>query len=333
MNAANAPIASQLENERRAHEPSMEEILASIRKIIADDDALPLSRSPAAPRLFETNVTPFAPPPQPAPAREAVAPAEAPVDAEPPQARDEAPAFAAPAPTAATSEPASAEIAEDRSVAPDVRLDAAEVSSGVPEVQIDIPEVRLDASEIRLDASEMESFAEVGRELARLDAPAQRDEDAEQGETLRAALDAPVEMESAADASDDEVNPVPHEESYEEPFAGAEPAIEPERMILPEPPRFFEAARDHAVAASAAPAVEHAPAGMGAMLSAEANASVASAFQALSASVQIASAEAVDRHVRDMLRPMLKQWLDDNLPVMVERLVRAEIERVARGGR
>ncbi len=30
---------------------------------------------------------------------------------------------------------------------------------------------------------------------------------------------------------------------------------------------------------------------------------------------------------------MLKDWLDDNLPTMVERLVRAEIERVARGGR
>ena len=63
------------------------------------------------------------------------------------------------------------------------------------------------------------------------------------------------------------------------------------------------------------------------------NATVASAFQALSASVQLASAESIDRHVREMLRPMLKQWLDDNLPVMVERMVRAEIERVARGGR
>jgi hypothetical protein len=30
---------------------------------------------------------------------------------------------------------------------------------------------------------------------------------------------------------------------------------------------------------------------------------------------------------------MLKAWLDDNLPVMVERLVRAEIERVSRGPR
>jgi cell pole-organizing protein PopZ len=34
--------------------------------------------------------------------------------------------------------------------------------------------------------------------------------------------------------------------------------------------------------------------------------------------------------VREMLRPMLKSWLDDNLPSMVERLVHAEIERVSR---
>lgn len=32
--------------------------------------------------------------------------------------------------------------------------------------------------------------------------------------------------------------------------------------------------------------------------------------------------------VREELRPLLKQWLDDQLPAMVERLVRVEIERV-----
>lgn len=36
--------------------------------------------------------------------------------------------------------------------------------------------------------------------------------------------------------------------------------------------------------------------------------------------------------VRELLRPMLKSWLDDNLPAMVERLVRSEIERVSRRG-
>ncbi|TGV63965.1 DUF2497 domain-containing protein, partial [Mesorhizobium sp. M00.F.Ca.ET.149.01.1.1] len=33
----------------------------------------------------------------------------------------------------------------------------------------------------------------------------------------------------------------------------------------------------------------------------------------------------------EMLRPMLQDWLDNNLPTLVERLVREEIERVARG--
>jgi hypothetical protein len=34
-----------------------------------------------------------------------------------------------------------------------------------------------------------------------------------------------------------------------------------------------------------------------------------------------------------MMRPMLREWLEENLPGLVERIVRAEIERVARGGR
>jgi len=34
--------------------------------------------------------------------------------------------------------------------------------------------------------------------------------------------------------------------------------------------------------------------------------------------------------VREMLRPMLAEWLDKNLPEMVERLVKAEIARIAR---
>ncbi len=41
--------------------------------------------------------------------------------------------------------------------------------------------------------------------------------------------------------------------------------------------------------------------------------------------------EGLDSKVRDMIRPMLREWLDNNLPSMVERLVRDEIERVSRG--
>jgi uncharacterized protein len=67
------------------------------------------------------------------------------------------------------------------------------------------------------------------------------------------------------------------------------------------------------------------------MLSPEANEAVALSFGALSASLEGRSAELADSMVSDMLRPMVKTWLDENLPAMVERLVREEIQRVARG--
>ena len=43
------------------------------------------------------------------------------------------------------------------------------------------------------------------------------------------------------------------------------------------------------------------------------------------------NARTLEDLVKEMLRPMLKSWLDDNLPGMVERMVRAEIDRVSRG--
>ena len=69
------------------------------------------------------------------------------------------------------------------------------------------------------------------------------------------------------------------------------------------------------------------------ILSDLADASVASSFQSLATTVFLQNSGFVEQSVRDMLRPLLKQWLDEHLPTIVERLVRAEIERVARGGR
>ncbi len=59
--------------------------------------------------------------------------------------------------------------------------------------------------------------------------------------------------------------------------------------------------------------------------------SVGAAFNALLASRIVQHRDVVIGLIREMLRPMLKTWLDDNLPGIVERLVAAEIERVARG--
>jgi cell pole-organizing protein PopZ len=58
---------------------------------------------------------------------------------------------------------------------------------------------------------------------------------------------------------------------------------------------------------------------------------VDSAFNSLAHTVLGNNARTLEDLVKEMLRPMLKGWLDDNLPNMVERIVRAEIERVSRG--
>jgi uncharacterized protein len=60
-------------------------------------------------------------------------------------------------------------------------------------------------------------------------------------------------------------------------------------------------------------------------------AAVDSAFNSLAQTVLGNNARTLEDLVKEMLRPMLKAWLDDNLPNMVERIVRAEIERVSRG--
>jgi cell pole-organizing protein PopZ len=67
------------------------------------------------------------------------------------------------------------------------------------------------------------------------------------------------------------------------------------------------------------------------LLSSEASAAVDSAFNTLAHTVLLQNSRTLEDMVREMLRPLLKSWLDDNLPSMVERIVRAEIERVSRG--
>jgi len=69
----------------------------------------------------------------------------------------------------------------------------------------------------------------------------------------------------------------------------------------------------------------------GQLISGATSAAVDSAFNTLAQTVLVKNARTLEDLVREMLRPMLKSWLDDNLPGMVERLVRAEIERVSRG--
>jgi uncharacterized protein len=76
----------------------------------------------------------------------------------------------------------------------------------------------------------------------------------------------------------------------------------------------------------------HEPAADVPLLSPRATAAVDTAFNSLTHTVLSQNPRTLEDLVREMLKPMLKAWLDANLPDMVERLVRAEIERVSRRG-
>lgn len=63
-------------------------------------------------------------------------------------------------------------------------------------------------------------------------------------------------------------------------------------------------------------------------------AAAAAAFGALSKNILMPpEGRTLEDVVKALLRPLLKQWLDDNLPTIVEAAVQAEVERIARGRR
>ncbi|HEY8063462.1 MAG TPA: DUF2497 domain-containing protein [Methylosinus sp.] len=260
MSAVNASInAPALDAERRSHEPSMEEILASIRRIIADDDALPAARREKEKRPAEPPQREEAPP---APVASAPV-ARAPIVARP----------VAPAPVAAAPAPIPA-------VEPAKPADFWLRPSAAPEPAARAP-----------DSADQTRWSEDTAE-----------------EVVDEKLDEPVAASEEIYVQDVEDEVVDDEES-------AMASLAESSSIEPRP---IEPANDS----------EPTP-----LVSTDAAMSIGAHFQALAASIVISEADLIERYAQDMLRPMLKQWLDDNLPPLVERLVRAEIERVARGRR
>ena len=68
----------------------------------------------------------------------------------------------------------------------------------------------------------------------------------------------------------------------------------------------------------------------GQLISPEVNNAVHAAFNALQQTVLVNNSRTLEDLLREMLQPVLKAWLDDNLPGMVECLVRVEIEQISR---
>jgi cell pole-organizing protein PopZ len=229
----------------KVQEPSMEEILASIRRIIADDDGRPKAPEPVAPPA----------------------------------------AVAAPSRPAPVPPPAAANNQDD-----------------------------IDAMLADLDAP-----PKVAAKPALMPAP--------KPAPMPAPMLAPMPAAPPADVLD-----------LTEAMAAPEPTPAPSfrtidganDVVFTDPP---EQRPEPPVRAEPRPQVAQQPASDQGLISNATVSAVDSAFNSLAYTVIGQNARTLEDLVKEMLRPLLKSWLDDNLPGMVERIVRAEIERVSRGGR
>ncbi len=244
----------------KVQEPSMEEILASIRRIIADDEGkAPATEKAAAPEPAKAEK------PAPAPAPKAVM-----NDIPPSKIAAAAPAKAAPPPA----------------------LPPAAAASN---------------SQDDIDAL-----------LAGLD-------ETTAGEEARAPEPEPAPEPEVLELTDDmAVAPPPPVQS---PAAASFRKVDPQDDI-----EFIESGRlaQKAASPSFGSSFESVSPRQPILAPTTVNA-VESAFNALANTVLSNNARTLEDLVKEMLRPMLKSWLDDNLPALVERIVKAEIERVSRG--
>jgi cell pole-organizing protein PopZ len=238
----------------------MEEILASIRRIIADDEAKPATAekpsSPAPPAKPEKAAAP-APAPK-APGMKDIPPSTIPA-AQAAAAKTAPPV--APAPPAAAPAPAASNNQDDI----DALLNGLDEATTPEEIRAPVPdpEVFELTDEMAMAPPEPPSFHRVE--------PA---DDLEFTEAAARAAYRPPAFEQSLDS----------------------PAAPPQQIL----------------SRSTVSAVE-------------------SAFNSLAHTVLSNNARTLEDLVKEMLRPMLKSWLDDNLPGLVERIVKAEIERVSRG--
>jgi uncharacterized protein len=268
----------------KVQEPSMEEILASIRRIIADDEAKPPAgdSKPAAPAAAAAPAPAPAKPEKPAPAAPSPKPAMADI---PPSkipaavvASEKKAAAPVPPPTPTPSPPPAAS-------APNSQDDIDALLNGLDEATS--PE------EIRPPQPEPEPEPEVFELTDDMAVP-----DVAPPQRSFQKVDPQDDLEFAESAASRAINRPP---AYE-------------------PPAFEPQAFDPAPSAPAGP-----------ILSKTTVSAVESAFNTLAHTVLSNNARTLEDLVKEMLRPMLKSWLDDNLPGLVERIVKAEIERVSRG--
>lgn len=255
-----------MSNSAAAQEPSMEEILASIRRIITDEEGNPTSEqeskdnSDSANEMLgnddaetEDNLLSSSQPMSPDELDALFAPDE-----------DENAKPANTSPDASGSETQKADTKAEPEASPDD-------DDGVME---------LTASEIDEDGSDTD-----GEELELID---------------------------GMDIIFDEIEDDP---SIQEPAVAADSA--PDLMAEP------------AIVTTPNPAPTEPPTNLESLISQQAATSVSESFSNLSGLLVSSQAKTMEDLLKEMLRPMLQSWLNENLPSVVEKMVAAEIRRLS----
>lgn len=333
-----------------AREPSMEEILASIRRIIenndvdalrpsdggflsafpsdrydgGDDDAVADDNAEDIHLTIEDQLPSFAPEPSPAEEQESMTSTYS------PPVRDEETAYARqPAPARSHSEPAP-RAADTRPIAQELRAAVQEEARSISLADV---AARVRAASERPTVEQPRHIAAnqgSGRAVELRPAPRAPEAQTRSAPEMMAPAapqqeerERQIELRPAVTAT--EPRGVPMAEN--QPVRVVEPDVSPVVMQADKAPVAPPAEASHAETEQAP--VEDAKA----LVSASTGDQVARSFQELAALVNNTPQRSLDEVAEELLRPMLQEWLDDNLPTLVERLVREEIERVARGPR
>ena len=281
------------------NDPSMDDILASIRKIISDDEARAAAGPGAAASALSLRPT------QPAPAR-----------SEPTKLAADSSGLAAPtpaSPSAATSTPTSASTSTPASAAKSGRDDVLLLTDLVEEP----PSVRPGSPAVEAAATVIMSR------------PAKRVVDDPKSSASPSIAPIPSPAKPAVMGINEPQPPTatpPPQATTPPPPVGVVP---PAKTPTPTP-------TVNPMPASPPPTPPSAR---------ETGAKVSAAFERLNRVVVDAepppalppapvstavSGKGVEDLVREMLRPLLQEWMDKNLPSMVEKLIEREIERLAR---
>lgn len=147
-----------------------------------------------------------------------------------------------------------------------------------------------------------------------------------------AAAPPPPEESPPASAAEPEL-PIPEDDVFA-PAAGADDAgfgDDADELELTEKVETHGDLDIYSAPAEPPPAAEEPD--FGGLVSPPAAAAAAAAFGRLSGNMAMpAPGRTLEDVVRELLRPLLQQWLDENLPGIVQRAVDAEVSRIARGG-